>query len=236
MKKILIFMIAVSFSILNVHAASDYYYINDKGVKFTEEQYNYFSKVYYEGYQEYMNQDDFNYFDVEAMDSSLVEEIYLNNINNRATSITDNNKSLKITKTALTNTSIITTTLSWNSNPTVKSYDVIGARLSNTSLTNTPITKIVSSSGTQSYSVNVNSNSGFGASVLLTGNNIKVTQTFTVNNGGTVYASYQHAKSSISLANSQKYTISSSGYGKVFAFTGTASSVYDAMSGVSISV
>lgn len=237
MKKILIFVIMLCIGIIDVNASTDIYYTNHNNVNFTEKQYNFFSKMYFEGYQEYVTQEDFDLFSIEEMNPSLVETVYIEDrCLSRGSFINDSNKTLKISKTSISNESNITILASWNNNPSVKSYDVIGARLVNTSLLNTPVTKVINSSGSKSYSVNVNSNNGFGTSVLLSGNNIKVTQTFRVKNGGTVYGSYQHAMSNISLANSKKYTISSSGYGSVFAFTGTATNVYDQMSGVSISV
>ena len=68
------------------------------------------------------------------------------------------------------------------------------------------------------------------------GSNIIVSQSFSTTLGGTVYASYQHATSSISLASSKYYTISKSGYGKVFSFYNNMSSKYDGMGGVYIDV
>lgn len=237
MKKILIFVIMLCISIIDVNASTDIYYTNNNNVTFTEKQYNFFSKMYYEGYQKYMTQEDFNLFSIEEMNPSLVETVYIEDrCLSRASFINDSNKTLKISKVSISNESNITILASWNNNPSVKSYDVIGARLVNTSLLNTPVTKVINSSGSKSYSVNVSSNNGFGSSILLSGNNIKITQTFRVSNGGTVYGSYQHAMSNISLDNSKKYTISPYGYGNVFAFTGTAANVYDQMSGVSINV
>lgn len=235
MKKYLIFMILFSVGILNVNA-STVYYTNDNNVNFTERQYDFFTEMYFDGYQEYMTQEDFDYFELEMMNPDLVESEYISDIITRATSVNDGTKTLKISKSStneISNVSIVTT---WNTNPNVKSYDVIGARLSSVSLKDTPTTKLINSKGTSNYSVSVSSNNGFGTSVPLSGNNMKVTQTFKVSNGGTVYASYQHAKTAISLANSKRYTISANGYGGVFAFTGLAISTYDKMNGVSISV
>ena len=51
------------------------------------------------------------------------------------------------------------------------------------------------------------------------GSNIVFNQTFTVSGSGRVYASYQHAKSSVSQADSKSFSISSSGLGNVFYFS-----------------
>lgn len=238
MKKIILIIFMMVIGIFNVgaKASSEIYYINANNVEFTKEQYDFFGNMYYDGYQSIMSQSDFDYFDINIMNKENIETEYLNNSLSRSTSVEDLNKTLKISKLSSGSNSVITTILIWNKESLIKSYDVVGARLSNTSLLDIPVTKLISSKGSTNYNLDLNNNSGFGVSLLLSGSNIKVTQTFTVKNGGTVYASYQHAKKSISLANSKKYTISSSGYGKVFLFTGTASSTYDQMNGVSISV
>ena len=79
---------------------------------------------------------------------------------------------------------------------------------------------------------------GFGVSIGLPkyGSSMIINQTYRVNKGGTIYASYQHAKSTISLANSKNYTLSHAGFGGVFKFSGVAVNIYDQMSGVSIIV
>lgn len=237
MRKVLVFLSVLCFGLLNVHAADDIYFINDNNVEFTELQYDYFSKVYFEGYQKYMTQDEFDSIDVDLMNPDLVEVVYDDSLTlTRATSITKQGRTLKITKTTAGNYSSISITCTWTSTPSVKSYDVIGARLDGITLSNTPVTRLYNDDGYTSYSISVKSTLGFGASVLLSGSNIRVTQTFLVSGSGTVYGSYQHAQKKISLDNSKKYTISSSGYGSVFSFTGTASSVYDGVGGVNISV
>lgn len=51
----------------------------------------------------------------------------------------------------------------------------------------------------------------------------------------TIYASYQHAVQTLSLADSQNYTLGGSGLGSVFIFPYSISQKYDGMSGVSVS-
>ncbi len=65
---------------------------------------------------------------------------------------------------------------------------------------------------------------------------ITAVQYYTVSKAGSVYASYQHAISNISLTNSKKYTISRQGYGGVLLFDSSVNSYYDGMSGVNISL
>ncbi len=107
----------------------------------------------------------------------------------------------------------------------------------NTSLYNSTITTIVSSSsGSTTQSNYMNYYNGFGNSILLpsSGTIYSVEQTFRVNKTGIVYGSYQHATSNISLANSKLYSISASGYGNIFSFYGNAYGVYDNTTGVYI--
>lgn len=233
MRKIIIFIILVFGGICNVNA-NELYYTNKYGVSFTEKQYDFFTEMYYEGYQDYITIDDFNYFDINNMNPELVETNYI--VMPMDTSVTGTKKSLKISKSSYDNKSIIVLTADWFQNPSTRSNDVIGARFVGISLQDTPKTKMVNSSGSKQFT-NVDSfTNGFGQTFLLSGNNIKITQTYKVSNGGTVYASYQHAKKVISAANSRKYSISSSGYGGVFKFSGTATTIYDNSQGVSISV
>ncbi|MCI8670438.1 MAG: hypothetical protein HFI36_00200 [Bacilli bacterium] len=235
MKKILIILTVFFIGIISVNA-NTIYYKNNYDVSFTKEEYDFFTEMYYEGYQEHMTKEDFNYFNNTNKNYKLVEQKTITDILSRATSITDSGKTLKIAKVASGSNSIISTTLIWNSAPNVKSYDVIGARLENTKLINSPITKFVNNSGTIPYNISVSASNGFGASILLSGSNMKITQTYTVSNGGTVYASYQHAKMTVTLNDSKKYSISSAGYGKVFRFDYAVTNKYDAMNGVSIAV
>jgi hypothetical protein len=103
--------------------------------------------------------------------------------------------------------------------------------------TNTFVTKVTSSAGVSYFNYNKVLSNGFGTSVLLPASpatNIIVDQQFYTNLGGTIYASYQHATSNITLSTSYCYTISASGYGGVFDFYGSATGVYDGMGGVNI--
>lgn len=237
MKKILLTILILTFMSVNYVSAKEIYYDNGE-IQLTKEQYDFFTAMYFDGYQQYITKDDFKIFDTSIMNAENVESnvVHYNIPLGRATSYNDNNKSLKISKASAGTSSIISITLTWNTNPNVKSYDVIGARFSGVSYAGNLSTKLINSNGSSSISNNQTFTNGLGCSVPISGLSIKVTQTFKVTGSGTVYGSYQHANSAISLANSKKYTISSSGYGGVFKFTGTATSVYDQMNGVSITV
>ena len=164
----------------------------------------------------------------------LNKEILIDQITTLSTTYTDTGKYLKIAKSCQNNCTIAVT-FNWLQNPLVRSYDVIGAYLDSVSLLSTPQTIVTSTTANSSSSEINQFSNGFGVSVALTlGNSLVISQTYTVSTGGHVYASYQHAKSVISLANSKNYTISRSGYGGVFNFSGTAANVYDQMQGVDI--
>ena len=51
-----------------------------------------------------------------------------------------------------------------------------------------------------------------------------------------IYGTYQHAIRDISLANSQKYTLSSTGYGKVVLFDSSVKSYYSLFGGVDVTL
>lgn len=238
MRKICFFAILTFFAIINVNAAENYF-SNRNGVSLTKEEYDFISKIFYEGYQDDLKEEEYNYIFTEDISNFSESEIseYVP-IQMFGTSITTNSKSLKITKTQGTGYALISIVAKWSGSPVVRSYDVIGAYLSNVSLMGAPITKVTSSSGTTSYAdVRYNGN-GFGVSVKLpnSGSGIIVSQAFKVTGNGHVYGSYQHAKNSVTQDNSKNYTISLSGYGNVFNFSNSVKNSYDQMSGVDIAV
>lgn len=230
-----IFGIGFIIALPNVSAAE--YYKNDNGVTLSKEEYDFLSYMFWDGCQSLMTKVDYEKFiNSDIMNGELDSKIY-NEPMTRATSIENNNRTFKISKSCTTNC-LISVTLTWKNNPTVKSHDVMGAYLDGTSLQNTPTTMILTSNGSTKITDLKKANNGFGVSMLLpkSGNNIVINQNFRVSKGGTVYASYQHAMQNITLGDSKNYTFSKAGYGQVFKFSGTAASVYDRFNGVNISV
>ncbi len=223
-----------------VFAQNNNIVINANGVIVTEKEYQFILDFYGENYFENMVTSDYEWIQDLNLNNSEVEVVTIYDTNSllRGVSHTTASKKLTIAKSCSTNCSIIVR-CQWLTNPVIRSYDVIGARLVNTELvTNTIITKLSSSSGTEYFSDLKLLSDGFGVSVKLPSNstNISVEQKFTVYSGGSVFASYQHAKSNISLSTSKLYTISSNGYGRVFDFYGSATNVFDQMGGVDISL
>lgn len=227
-----------AFGFTKMVQAEECYYTNNNNVCFKKEEYDFISKMYWEGSQNLFTKEDYNKFlDSGLLDGELVVVTSDDVITPYSTSVTDGLKSLKIAKVCSSNCTIAITS-TWNIIPAMRSYDVIGARLEGVTLVNTPVTSI--SSTMQSYnSSNIKKFvNGFGVSAKLpsSGTNIVVSQTFKTTMGGTVYASYQHSLNSISLSDSQNFTISNRGYGGVFLFSGVALNSYDQMNGVYISV
>ena len=223
---------------LNIKAMeNEIYYTNSYNVNFTKNQYDYFTEMFYEGYQNTITQKEFNLYSIDVMDPSLVETKYMNTIQPYGTIISSSSKTLKIS-TSGTTKKYVSVVATWKNNPIVRSNDLIGCYLYGVSLNGTVTTKLTYSGGGYFSNEIKSFNNGFGVSIQLpsSGSNIIISQSFTTTTGGIIYASYQHAKSNISLTNSKKYTIGHTGYGNVFILDNSIKDYYDGMSGVNISV
>lgn len=234
-------IIANLFLILPLSAAeTECYFLNENGVCFQEEEYMFLTEMYWEGIQKMFTQNDYDkLIQSQVFHNEVDTVIYVEKENLRNTSYSDGKKSIKISKTCVSTNCVVATTVTWITNPNIRSYDLIGAYLENVNRLDVPSTIVVVDNSTrQNFDTVKYDNNGFGVSVLLpiTTGNIKVSQTFKTSKGGTVYASYQHANKSISLINSNAYTISKNGFGNVFNFIGNVANIYDKMNGVSINV
>lgn len=138
----------------------------------------------------------------------------------------------------------------WKKNPSVRSYDVIAIRGEGVSFISS------TASGRQHYIKNGtketieykrNSNNtkifenGVGISMNLVDEasdyTLKLNIRYTKNSSNaTIYGSYQHSQRNITLDQSQRYTLSSNGFGNVLDFDSTVKSYFDGMGGVSIEV
>lgn len=240
--KMLLALTTISlFAHINVFALEDVYYQNNNGVEFTEKEYNYFYDVYGIDYIDNMTQEDYNWYsDLDLNNSNIETETYYDiPMSIMGTTHTTASKKITITKSCSTVKCTINTSLKWLTNPTIRSYDVIGARFDGASLKNdTIVTKVHSSAGTSSFNNLKSFTSGFGVSIKLpeSASNIIIDQKFYTTTSGKIYASYQHATSNVSLATSKLYSLGSNGYGGVFCFYGNALNKYDQMGGVDISL
>ncbi len=222
--------------IQTVHAA-EIYYTNQYGVTFTKEQYDFFSAMYNEGYQERITPEVFGMFEEEVMKPELVEsKTYIEYLpySTLATSVSSSFKTLKISRAVGTRCSV-SVSVDWKVSPSTRSYDVIGAYLPNSTLIGTPYTATYAGNSSTNETDIKKTSTGFGVSFKLPSQDyIKITQTYNTTTGGRVYASYQHATDNVSLETSKNYTIAYAGLGNVFDFFTVARSHYDAMSGVYI--
>ena len=243
MKKTFLLLLAiVVFGTTQNVFASSYYYTNKNGVNFTEQQYKYYTEMFWDGYQENVTQSDFdkvlelNLFDSKIITNEVKIPNSLPSLDSKGTVVYEKGRTLKIAKSCSSNC-YVSLVATWSGTPSVGSYDVIGFRVSGTSITNVH-NAYASGTGFSSASTTPQTfTNGFGHSIQVASvSNLKVSTSMYVNKGGTVYGSYQHATSSISYNNSKLYSISGAGYGSVFAFYGAASGIYDAANGVSISV
>ena len=217
--------------------AKTYYFKNDNNVKLSEKEYNFISELYWNGYQNIISQEQYNTLKKENIFDKNIETTFSNNIVPLDSSVSDSAKTLKISKVCNTNCTVVST-LTWNGVPNIRSYDVMGVYFTNTELKSTPLTVISSSNTSDVSTESKSSTNGYGVSFKLpsSGTNIKITQTYSFSKGGTINASYQHAKYETTLTNSKNYTFSETGYGKVFLFNETSAGIYDRMPGVEINL
>ncbi|MDE5599605.1 MAG: hypothetical protein K2I49_01570 [Ureaplasma sp.] len=225
---------------VNVNAleSEKVYYENRNGVEFTKKEYDFVSEFYYEGYQEYMTLENYNRLkNANIMSKQIKKVVYDNNAEIQPlTDVSYQSASKKLVLSyACSSRCYASFRASWLTIANVRSYDLIGVY-------SPTANALVAESADMIYSSNVvspiernNSTNGISATFKLPSTDAKYifTLDFNVPKGTKVYASYQHAKKTISLANSRKYTYASSGYGGVFKFDSSVSSYYDAMGGVS---
>ena len=139
--------------------------------------------------------------------------------------------------------------VAWKGIPKVRSFDVIGFygdsfEFRNGSQTGEQTYGYNGKYSTIYYDWNANNtklfDNGFGISMNIVDNDIDyltleaecdITPTA---NHGTIFGSYQHATSNITLAKSQKYTLGAGGYGMVFMFDENIAPRYDDMFGLRI--
>lgn len=238
MKRKILIGVLLSISLMPTAFAKENYFVNDNGVSFSKKEYDFFGKMYWDGYQEFVSQDEyFQIKDMDLFDKEIKKETtYTDSCVTYDSSVTSNLRTLKITK-ACSSSCYSTMVTDWNETPFIKSYDVMGARLNGPSLLNVNNLIVTGDNYYQSYNNPKKFTNGFGYSFLLPSiSNIRVTTSFITSLNGTLYGSYQHAMSNTNSAVSNQYTIGVGGYGNVFQFTGTARNVYDNAPGVDINL
>ncbi len=223
---------------VNVYAIEndDIYYVNQNGVSFTKEEYDFVGKLYFDGYQESMTVENYQRLkDIDVMGKEVKNVEYEEGGIQPYTDVSYQSPSKKLVMSYACGT-ICSATLkaSWLTIANVRSYDLIGIYSPNSnSLTYAGALMRYSGKDYSPVETNKTAN-GMSATFKLPTTDAKYVFIidFIASKGTKVYGSYQHAKKTVSLANSRKYTFASSGYGGVFKFDSSVSSYYDAMGGV----
>lgn len=233
-------LVSLKFYFLNV-SADEIYYTNANNVSMTEEQYNFFGAMFWDGFQDNVTQSMFNKYLSHGTFNAEIEQVVYEDEPTRGYYHETNAKKLVMSKACYNGFCDMSVTLFWKGTPNVKSYDVIGALLYNgvSLATNSSVnTYLGYSGGTITYNSPQFVGGGFGQSVKLrtSTTNMIISQSFDIVGSGTVYASYQHATQNITLATSKKYTVGFGGYGGVFHFYGSATNVFDQMGGVDMHI
>lgn len=222
-----------------VNAEENVFYQNSYGVILNKSEYDFFTKMYWDGYQEYLSSHDYELLKEQSVFDKMIEkkEIIIDDVPiSRGSSVTANSRKTVISKTCSTNCvlSLVTT---WQSTPYIKSFDVVGVRVANSNILSIGSALVSGNNYSKTYSNSQSFNNGFGFSVSVPNtSNIKTTLTFVTNKNGTAYGTYQHAMSNVSEQVSKQYTIGSGGFGNVFLFNGNARTVYDNAVGVDITL
>lgn len=248
MKKVLS-LLMLSTAIIGVgkvkaESNSEIYYTNPNGISLTEKEYNLTKTMFDEHFLEIMNQEDYNFINRLNVNNNNVEVTvkepdYIQSRNSYF--VETQAKKLVIGKSCSGSVCTMSMSNTWKYEPKVKSYDVIGAMFSNTSLYGDGYATVWKIDGTNYRCTEyVLASDGIGCSYKLNSSaskEIYTYMTFDVYTAGLVYGSYQHAGSTVTLSQSKNYRFDINGYGNVFIFNTTkARNAYDGMGGVSISV
>lgn len=227
---------------LNVYA-DDVFYTNQNNVSLTEQEYDFFTKMYWDGFQEYVDNTLYNkYASMGLYDKEVhtsVTEVAPSSNGSQSYGLLHETTAKKLQLSYGCNGPVcaMVTTLQWKGRPTIRSYDVMGSLLQgNLVRLSTPVTKLYWSGTTITFTDRVYSGNGYGCSVLLqnSSTNMRIVQDvdIEITGNGLFFSSYQHATEYITLETSKSYTVGFGGYGGVFFFNGSAVGVYDQMAGV----
>lgn len=162
-----------------------------------------------------------NITDSSSLDDSIIIEENIEDDWQVITPVEYETPSKKITLSATCskkeNLCRVTFSTIWKSLPKIKSYDVIGIRLSDTFFLDEHAIILANDYLKPDYAYQ--STSGLGAIFDLSKDEIyTITQSFNVAYQGTIYATYQHAIKDISLDNASNFSFSSNGLGSVISF------------------
>ena len=220
MKKVLFTLMFAVLAIANVSAKEVYY--SNGTVELTEKEYNYVKEFYGDEYLKNMTKENYKWLD-ELDVNNIDYKIKFAKVPDASVNggyVGTNAKTLGISGGCDTNYCTVTVLAKWLGNPTVRSWDVMGAFFYGTSLYNQNVRTILTSSNGSTIPSNYRFlSNGFGNSFQLpSGSSIIIEQRYYMKPGGTVFASYQHAMSTSTLEKSKSYDLGVTGYGGVFIF------------------
>lgn len=220
---------------------ADAYYTNDSGLEFTKFQYEVMVEILNEELVKDMTQNEYDNFAIADMNSENTK-IAIEEDNGSDSGIVPfgtyhetQSKKFSIKSTCLSNECIITTTVIWKKSPAVRSYDVMGHRITNTSFTSTSASfSLDTSDNIYTYNDKKGASNGIGCAVKLPSDETinYITMSTAVQPQGRVYGSYQHAIKNITLSTAMNFSFSDNGYGNVFLYPSSYDLTFDQMAGV----
>lgn len=239
MKKIC-FIAVLMFLLMGEVNAQDLYYKNDDGVILTPHEYNVISEFYWNGYQSKLSKEEYNFLKENGLFENKIETIEIDDSKYNLLSLSEHttkNKSLKMSMSC-SSTCLVSISLHWINLPKIRSNDILGIYLDNATPIQVNKVRIDTNKGKTEYSYDKNEINGIGTSFKLPTDvtYLDVSQLLLLEKKGTIKASYQHARKTISLANSKKYSFSKAGIGGVFKFNTGIQTYYDCMPGVELKV
>lgn len=229
----------------NVQAEEEPYFITYGGVELTEYQYNTLVDILSEERVKTITEDDYNALHVERMiegrysykteEYEIDDPTYPGEIEPY---VYHETPSKKLTMSKVCNDQIcsVGVTAYWKKVPSVKSYDVIGIRFENTSFSSQPSFYYgTTTGGTTSFDKSIKTTTGAAFIKKITSDIDYVAFDTNLNYtyNGAIFASYQHATSSVTLAQASNFEFKGTGYGAVFLWPMSIRTKYDQMGGVS---
>lgn len=249
MKKRILSVMVITISLCaigNVYADETAYYTTTNGIELTEFQYNTLVKILSAERVSRLNANDYDVLHVDRMipgeysfkteEFQIGDETTSGDITPYAYHETPAKK-LTLSRACDLGICAISVTNYWKSTPKVTSYDVIGVRFDNTSFYHTNTGCYYVADGNQTTSFNkIKTESNGAACIKKISSNIDymtVDVALNYTSNGIVFASYQHAVSSVTLSQAADFTFKGTGYGSVFLWPMSIRTKYDQMAGVS---
>lgn len=239
-KAVLCFVSIILIFYGNAVYAEEAYYTNLNGIEFNEYQYNTLVAMLNEHIVQTMTYEEYQNFNVDNIIEGeyfyeVIEDGSSSNANSRAYHETTC-KRIVLGATCSSSECTISLSTTWKCIPGIKSYDVTGVRLANTTFSDDDFlfTYRADSTVKTSYAGKKGASNGVGYAIKIpSSGDIDYTALyFDVKPQGRVYGTYQHAVKNITLTKALDFTFNSSGYGGVFAWPSSYGQIFDQTSGV----